>query len=92
MAGPPLPPANAAFFQALFFCHIPILRAVSGHVYGTWVILNPLVPALSPLCPQSKQAYDQVLAQAQGRYKKDIVSETRSPDLFGGGLLPPTAH
>lgn len=50
MAGSPLPPADTAFLQALSFCHIPVLRAVSGHVYGTWVILNPLPPGpLSPL-------------------------------------------
>lgn len=46
----PSPPADTAFLQALFFCYIPVLRAVSGHVYGTWVILNPLCPGpLSPL-------------------------------------------
>lgn len=29
---------------------------------------------------------DQVLAQTQGRYKKDIVSETGSPELLGGRI------
>lgn len=92
VAGSPFPPADTAFFQIRFLCHTLVLRAVSGHVSGTWVILNPLPPGPLTPCPQSKQAYDQVLAQALNRYKKVIVFETGSLGLLGGGFRPLTAH
>ena len=48
MAASPPPPTDAAFLQALFSSHIPVLRAVSGHVYRTWVIVNPPSPPSVP--------------------------------------------
>lgn len=48
MAASPPPPTDAAFLQALFSSHIPVLRAVSAHVYRTWVIVNPPSPPSVP--------------------------------------------
>ena len=48
MAASPPAPTDAAFLQALFSSHIPVLRAVSGHVYRTWVIVNPPSPPSVP--------------------------------------------
>lgn len=47
----PCPSCRHSFFPGtFFFFHTLGLRSVSGHVSGTWVILNPLPPGpLSPL-------------------------------------------
>ena len=90
----PSPSYRCSISPGAFLYHIPVLRAVSGHVYRTWVIVNPPSPPSVPFALNPNRHMIRSWPRHRVDIKRTLYLKLGAQSYLGvgGGFLTPTVH